>query len=436
MKILQVTVILLMLAVLRPSWAQESSPDSKGVRFRALAVLDKEARDRINAKPRSALVGETSALLKDVESLEAPESDPAPNYLRAVAVRPEAVKPMAHLVRTLLFAGQLSPETKMGMGFRIAQMHDSPYVAAHLQRWLRASDGGRALLETIGSGNFDALRPTDRLALQYAEWLTQGVHGVSDADFQKVREHFNDAQIVELTTTVCFFNYFTRFSEALNLPVESWVLDSPAKLQDYKYQAPVARVALISDAEMKATWDMDTARKAADAQKSGWGIGFANSMRAMLLFPELAQAWMDYGKTVRADAKIDRNIQLQISFAVSMANGCRYCTLHQVLGLHRLGIDPAKLLSMRKSDESLTPLELTAVVFARKLTRDPASITDADYDKLRKEFGEEGALDVVLQTSTFAFMNRFTDGLHLPSEDEAVRVYREVYASDWKPGRE
>jgi alkylhydroperoxidase family enzyme len=91
---------------------------------------------------------------------------------------------------------------------------------------------------------------------------------------------------------------------------------------------------------------------------------------------------------------------------------------------------------MRKSDESLTPRELTAVVFARKLTRDPASITDADYDKLRKEFGEEGALDVVLQTSTFAFMNRFTDGLHLPSEDEAVRVYREVYASDWKPGRE
>ena len=44
----------------------------------------------------------------------------------------------------------------------------------------------------------------------------------------------------------------------------------------------------------------------------------------------------------------------------------------------------------------------------------------------------EGAFDVILQTCTFAFMNRFTDGLHLPSEDEAVRVYREVYGSDWK----
>lgn len=26
----------------------------------------------------------------------------------------------------------------------------------------------------------------------------------------------------------------------------------------------------------------------------------------------------------------------------------------------------------------------------------------------------------------------FTDNLGLPSEDEAVRVYREVYGTDWK----
>jgi len=29
-------------------------------------------------------------------------------------------------------------------------------------------------------------------------------------------------------------------------------------------------------------------------------------------------------------------------------------------------------------------------------------------------------------------MNRLTDGLRLPSEDEAVRVYRETYGSDWQ----
>jgi hypothetical protein len=29
-------------------------------------------------------------------------------------------------------------------------------------------------------------------------------------------------------------------------------------------------------------------------------------------------------------------------------------------------------------------------------------------------------------------MNRFTDGLRLPSEDEAIRVYRETYGQDFE----
>jgi alkylhydroperoxidase family enzyme len=80
----------------------------------------------------------------------------------------------------------------------------------------------------------------------------------------------------------------------------------------------------------------------------------------------------------------------------------------------------------------LTTKELSAVTFARLVTRSPASVTGADFDKLRAEFGERGALEVLLQTCAFSFMNRFTDGLRLPSEDEAVRVYRETYGADWR----
>ena len=60
--------------------------------------------------------------------------------------------------------------------------------------------------------------------------------------------------------------------------------------------------------------------------------------------------------------------------------------------------------------------------------RSPAS--DADYAGLRKEFQEQGALEVLLQTCNFSFMNRFTDGLHLPSEDEAITIYKSVYGRE------
>ena len=87
------------------------------------------------------------------------------------------------------------------------------------------------MLKAIDAGDLNSLPPTDRLAIQYADWLTPDVHGVSDEDFRTVREYFNDSQVVELTLTVCFFYYFTRMAEGFDLPVEPWALDSTANIQ-------------------------------------------------------------------------------------------------------------------------------------------------------------------------------------------------------------
>ena len=43
---------------------------------------------------------------------------------------------------------------------------------------------------------------------------------------------------------------------------------------------------------------------------------------------------------------------------------------------------------------------------------------------------------MLLQTCNFAFMNRFTDGLQLPSEDEAIKVYHETYGATLDAGDE
>jgi AhpD family alkylhydroperoxidase len=183
---------------------------------------------------------------------------------------------------------------------------------------------------------------------------------------------------------------------------------------------------------MQAAVDALAAAKNAQSPASSLGLGIANSQRAMMRVPDIQAAWRAYGTTTREYAEVSREIKLHVSFAVSMANGCRYCVLHQVLGLRRLNVDPAKLMSMKKDDSALSQRELTAVNFARKLTRQPASISDDDYEKLKAEFKEQGALELLLQTCNFAFMNRFTDTLHLPSEDEAIKVYKEVYGTEWK----
>lgn len=398
----------------------------------SLSTLQDQAHKRVMATARVSLAPESSDAFQSIDSLEPAGTGRVPNYLRAMATMPGVPTAFAHTIKTLIYGGTVAPEIKLGMGLRMAQMHGSPYVVAHTERYLRATERGRALLTAIQSGKVDSLPAEDRLALGYAEGLTRDVHGVSDTEFSEVRGAFNDSQIVEMTMTVCIFNYLDRFAEALNLPVEPWVLDTPASPSSTAFDAPVARVGLISDAEMQATNDRLAQMRDPKNPSSSWGIGFANSMRALLRCPDLAQAWMAYGNAVRRSAVISRETQLQISFAVSLANGCRYCTLHQVLGLRKLGVSMNKLMAVKKDDDALTPQERVAVLFARKLAKAPSSMTDADYQGLRTTFGEQGALDVLLQTCMFSGFNRFTDGLRLPSEDAAVQNYREVYGTVWK----
>ncbi len=432
------------LVVLAPfGAAQAAAQVPQGAQARpviSIAMLDAQAHSRTSATARVPLAPVTSAAFDGIESLEARGSGRVPNYLRAFAAKPDVVKPFAHLVRTFIYEGTLSPSLKLAMATRIAQVNGSAYGTAHLTRLLRTTAEGTALLAALRDNKLATLPPAERLALRWAELQTVDIYGMPDDEFRQMRGYYTDSEIVELTFTVSFFNYFTRMVEGLGLPVEAWVLDANVKpavpASPARDRAPV-RVALLSDEEIKGSGTALVAASRPAAGNGGLGLGMANSQRAMFRVPALANAWREFGAANSAGSMVGRDILLQVSFAVSMANGCRYCTIHQVVGLRRLGVDPTKLLAMERGDTSLTPRELAAVVFARKVTAAPASVTDADYAALKLEFQEQGALEVLLQACNFSFMNRFTDGLRLPSEDEAIKVYMDVYKKEFtrKPGR-
>jgi len=403
---------------------------AQGPTLPSVADLTRQASHQTTIPARTALEPATSSLFLTADLIEPGR---VPNVLRALSLIPRSAVPFGAAFKALLYGGSVDPETKMAMGLEIGRVLQSPYVVVHLRRLLSATDKGRTVLRHIEDGG--DIRPEQRLALDYAERLTRDVHGIDDERFRQVRGYYTDPQIVELTLTVSYFNYFTRFAQAVNPPVEPWALEAVAHPQSVKRERNLARVGLISDAQIEWAAGVVAQRNRLSTSRpadGGLGLGMVNSQRAMNLVPDITAAWRAYTGSLGSDSVVSQEIKLQVSFAVSTANGCRYCTLHQVLGLRRLGVSPEKLLQMQKDDSALTPRELVAVKFARQLTRDPSSVTDKDYEGLRAEFGERGALEVVLQTCNFAFMNRFTDNLGLPSEDEAIRVYREVYGGDWK----
>lgn len=415
-----VTLSLIVLASFMTTFAQEKTS------LTSLEALNQAAKQKLDARPNVPLADETADIYSGADVLEAGR---IPNYVRGLALLPEAAKPFASTFKTYLYGGSIAPEIKMAMGLRVAQVYGSAYPAVHLQRLLRASDKGRAMLAQLQANDLASMSASEQAAARYAELLTRDIYGVSESEFQKTRAFFNDSQIVELTMTTCFFNYFIRYCEGANLPVEKWAWDEPvAKVAAVKFEPPRPRVAVVFDDQMSEVVD---ALNAAKTPTNNWNIGIAYSQRAFLLAPGITRAWRAYTTTTRKYESVSREIKLHVSFAISMTNGCRYCTLHQVLGLRRLGIDPAKLVAMAKDDSALTKRERTAVAFARKITNEPAKMTKDDYAALVSEFKEQGALEVLLQSCNFAYMNRFTDGLRLPSEDEAIKTYQETYGKSF-----
>jgi alkylhydroperoxidase family enzyme len=83
---------------------------------------------------------------------------------------------------------------------------------------------------------------------------------------------------------------------------------------------------------------------------------------------------------------------------------------------------------MEQDDALLAPTDRAAVSFARKLTRRPRAVRGADFAALRTALGSDReAFETLLHTGAVNFANRFTGGLRLPAEAEAMAVYRDIF---------
>jgi AhpD family alkylhydroperoxidase len=64
----------------------------------------------------------------------------------------------------------------------------------------------------------DAFSPLEKLVLEYAEAMTATPVNVPDELFAQLREHLDDAAIVDLTAGIAIENFRARFNNALDIP--------------------------------------------------------------------------------------------------------------------------------------------------------------------------------------------------------------------------
>jgi len=117
----------------------------------------------------------------------------------------------------------IEPALRSLVTVRVSQINDCPFCvdlnsATLLERGaspekVAALDGWRE------SELFDA---RERAALEYAEAITRSGRGVDDELMARVKRHFDDDAVVELTGLVVFQNLSSKFNSALGVPAQGF----------------------------------------------------------------------------------------------------------------------------------------------------------------------------------------------------------------------
>lgn len=149
-----------------------------------------------------------------------------------------------------------------------------------------------------------------------------------------------------------------------------------------------------------------------------------NVLKLHALNPESLEAHCNlYKQACHRPSPVSRIEREIIACVVSRINGCGYCLSHHSRGLGRLLPEARKALAdqlIAGDHADLTPRERAIAGYAEKLTREPASITQANIDALRAAgLGDREILDTAQVVGYFAYANRIVLGLGACLEDES-----------------
>jgi uncharacterized peroxidase-related enzyme len=89
------------------------------------------------------------------------------------------------------------------------------HLASSKRVGLTAEDWG-----AIKQGNYSRYNEKERAALTYAEKLTRSPHEITDGDFNELKKHFADPEIVDLHLLAGLANLTNRFTDPLGLELE------------------------------------------------------------------------------------------------------------------------------------------------------------------------------------------------------------------------
>ena len=141
-----------------------------------------------------------------------------PNMFRTMAHRPEIFETIIAHMNAVLKTGTLTTALKELVIVRTSQLNRTPYcLASHTALSKRLGWTDEQLAALHDSASSDLFTEREKVAIHLAEVMTLDAHGYTVADFERLREFFDEGEVVELMAAIGLFNYFNRFNDLLEM---------------------------------------------------------------------------------------------------------------------------------------------------------------------------------------------------------------------------
>jgi uncharacterized peroxidase-related enzyme len=143
-----------------------------------------------------------------------------PNMFKTLAHTPALALATAGYLKALLSDGALSGAYKELIATRLSVLLGSEYaIKAHALSARQKGASEAQIAAARGDYENGPFTEVEKLGLRAAERLHRSPAEITDEFFATLKQHFTDAQIIELIAAASAFELFPRFVDGLRIPI-------------------------------------------------------------------------------------------------------------------------------------------------------------------------------------------------------------------------
>ncbi len=149
----------------------------------------------------------------------------APNAMRTLAHAPRVAQALLGLLVPTIrceLTGELDMRLKALLILKTSTLNGCAYCIGHNTTLGRSLGFDDELIEAI-AGDYrghEGFTDAEKAAIAWAECVTERTCRRNREVMGELKEHYSDAQIVEITMVSCYFNMWNRFTDSLEVELE------------------------------------------------------------------------------------------------------------------------------------------------------------------------------------------------------------------------